>query len=508
MLAKKTKHYLLGIDVGTTGVKTMLIDLKGSVKAEAISEYGISMPRVLWAEQDPEEWWRATCESVDKALKLSGASRREIVSIGLTGQMHGLILLDKAGNVIRPCIMWNDQRAGRECDEIRETIGKERLLELTGNQVLPGFTAPKLLWVRNNEADIYKSAAKMLLPKDYIRFRFTGEYLSDVTDASGTALFDVCNRKWSGPVVKELGIQRSLLPDVTESIEISSRVSGEAAKETGLAEGTPVAGGAGDQAAQAVGAGIVRNGLCSVTIGTSGVVFVAYDKYVKEPEGRLHAFCHAIPGMWHLMGVMLSAGGSFKWYREVIGQAGYDELTDQAEGVVAGSDGLLFLPYLTGERTPYSDPLARGVFCGLTLRHGKAHMTRSVIEGVTFGLRDSLEIIYSMGCAIDEVRISGGGVRSALWRKIIADIFNMKVSFTNISQGAAYGVAIIAGVGVGAFDSIEGAVKEIVKEGMKLEPGKDAEVYQEYYEVYKALYPALRNEFSLLSTLAERNCKK
>lgn len=508
MRVKKTKHYLLGIDVGTTGVKAMLIDLKCSVKAEAISEYGISMPRVLWAEQDPEEWWSATCESVDKVLELSGATEREIVSIGLTGQMHGLILLDRAGKVIRPCIMWNDQRSGRECDEIRETIGKERLLELTGNQVLPGFTAPKLLWVRNNEADIYKSAAKVLLPKDYIRFRLTGEYLSEVTDASGTALFDVCNRKWSEPVVKELDIPKSLLPDVTESTEISSRVSGEAAKEISLAEGTPVAGGAGDQAAQAVGAGIVKNGLCSVTIGTSGVVFVAYDKYMKESKGRLHAFCHAIPGMWHLMGVMLSAGGSFKWYREVIGQAGYDELTDQAKGVAAGSDGLLFLPYLTGERTPYSDPLARGVFCGLTLRHGKAHMTRSIIEGVTFGLRDSLEIIYSMGCAIDEVRISGGGVRSALWRQIIADIFNIKVIFTNISQGAAYGAAIIAGVGAGVFDSIESAVKEIVKEEMKLEPGKDAAIYQEYYEVYKALYPALRNEFSILSTLAERNCKK
>ena len=508
------KNYLLGIDVGTTGAKTLLVDETGAVVAEALTEYPMFTPKPLWAEQNPEDWWRGTVQSIRKVLEQSGTKKEQIVCLGLTGQMHGLVLMDARGDVLRPCIMWNDQRTASQCAEITKEVGAQRILELTGNPLFPNFTAPKIAWVRQNEPEIFKRVVKVLLPKDYVRYRITGEFFSEVSDASGTSLFDVASRQWSDEMLKIFHIPRQWLPQVSESVEATATVSVQAANETGLLQGTPVVGGAGDQAAQAVGSGIVADGMSSVTIGTSGVVFVACKKYLREPEGRLHAFCHAVPGMWHFMGVMLSAGGSFRWYRDTLGELEkanakntganpYDLLTEAAAKVPAGSEGLIFLPYLSGERTPYPDPNARGVFFGLTLRHTKAHLTRSVIEGVTFGLRDSLELVRSLGLHISGIRVSGGGARSALWGQIIADIFNQDIFKVTVTQGAAYGAAILAGVGAGIFNRVEDACDRVIKVVDRTEPGPDAKVYAEYYQRYRALYPVLKEEFAKISALIQ-----
>jgi xylulokinase len=402
------KTYLLGIDVGTTGSKAVLIDTGGTVAAEATSEYPMSTPQPLWAEQDPNDWWTATIASIRQVLEQGGVQGAQVAGVGLTGQMHGLVLLDAGGDVLRPCIMWNDQRTAAQCAAITERVGAKKVLELTGNPVLPGFTAPKIAWVRDNEPQVYGRAAKVLLPKDYIRYRLTGEFFSEVSDSSGTSLFDVGRRQWSDEMLAALDVPRIWLPEVTESPVASAKVSAAAAEQTGLAAGAPVVGGGGDQAAQAVGTGIVEEGVVSATLGTSGVVFAASDTYRVEPQGRLHAFCHAVPGKWHLMGVMLSAAGSFRWYRDTLGDAEvarakrrkrdpYDLLTEAAAEVRPGCEGLLFLPYLSGERTPYADPHARGVFFGLTLRHKKAHLTRAVLEGVSYGMCDSLELMRDLG---------------------------------------------------------------------------------------------------------------
>src|SRR5512133_273115 len=378
--------YLLGIDVGTSGSKALLVGEDGALVASATIEYPLSTPRPLWAEQDPEDWWQATVTAIRRLLDSRVVLPNEIAGVGLTGQMHGLVLLNAAGAVLRPAILWNDQRTARECAEITQRVGAARLLQLTGNPVLPGFTAPKILWVREHEPDVYRRVAKILLPKDYVRYRLTGEFYGEVSDASGTSLFDVGRRAWSDEMLDALAIPRAWLPEVTESPVISARISPAGAAETGLLAGTPVAGGGGDQAAGAVGTGIVAEGTVSATIGTSGVVFAASDSYRVEPQGRLHAFCHAAPGMWLPMGVTLSAAGSFRWYRDTLGEMEkrraretgrdvYDLLTQRAARVPAGCEGLLFLPYLTGERTPYPDPNARGVFFGLTLRHTHDHLT-------------------------------------------------------------------------------------------------------------------------------------
>lgn len=508
------KRYLLGIDVGTTGAKALLMDETGAVVAEALTEYPMFTPKPLWAEQNPEDWWRGAVQSIRKVLEQSGTKGEQIACLGLTGQMHGLVLLDGRGDVLRSCIMWNDQRTASQCAEITKEVGPQRILELTGNPLFPNFTAPKIAWVRQNEPKIFKRVTKVLLPKDYVRYRLTGEFFSEVSDASGTSLFDVGNRQWSDEMLKIFHIPRQWLPQVSESVEATATVSAQAANETGLLQGTPVVGGAGDQAAQAVGSGIVADGMSSVTIGTSGVVFVACKKYLREPEGRLHAFCHAVPGMWHFMGVMLSAGGSFRWYRDTLGELEkasakntganpYDLLTEAAAKIPAGSEGLIFLPYLSGERTPYPDPNARGVFFGLTLRHTKAHLTRSVIEGVTFGLRDSLELVRSLGLHISGIRVSGGGARSALWGQIIADIFNQEILKVNVTQGAAYGAAILAGVGAGIFNRVEDACDRVIKVVDRTEPGPDAQIYTEYYQRYRALYPTLKEEFAKISALIQ-----
>lgn len=508
------EHLLLGIDTGTSGSKAVLTNVLGKVLATATAAYPIYTPYPLWAEQNPEDWWAATMQSVREVLARSNVDAAQIAGIGLTGQMHGLVLLDDQGKVLRPCIMWNDQRTGLQCEQITRTIGSEGLLGLIANPVLPGFTAPKILWVRENEPEVYGRIAHVLLPKDYVRYRLTGQFATEVSDASGTALLNVRERKWSSEMLDALEVPGRWLPEVHESVVPSAEISAEAAELTGLKAGTPVVGGGGDQAAQAVGSGIIREGIISVTLGTSGVVFAASEGFRLEPEGRLHAFCHAVPGRWHLMGVMLSAAGSFKWYMETLGQAEdevarrtgrdvYDILTEQAALAPAGCEGLIFLPYLTGERTPYPDPDARGVFFGLTLRHGKAHMTRSVLEGVAYGLRDSLELMRAMGLRITQVRASGGGAKSPLWRQILADVFESEIVLTNITEGAAYGAALLAGVGAGVFNSVEEACDTAVQVTDRVEPGLQRSAYAEYYAIYRSLYPALAPQFNQVTRATE-----
>jgi len=513
--ATNMPNYLLGIDVGTTGCKALLVAEDGRVAASTTSEYPMSTPQPLWAEQDPEDWWQVARRSIARVLTEAKATGSDVAGIGLTGQMHGLVLLDAHGDVLRPCIMWNDQRTAAQCEAITRQLGVKQLLELTGNVVLPGFTAPKIAWVRDNEPQVYSRIASVLLPKDYLRYRLTGALVSDVSDASGTSLLDVARRTWSSEMVRALSINANWLPQLTESPEVSAHVSKQAAAETRLVAGTPVVGGAGDQAAQAVGTGTVVEGIVSVTIGTSGVVFVSSDKYRCEPQGRLHAFCHAVPGKWHLMGVMLAAGGSFRWFRDTFcerereeakraGRDPYDLLTEAASKIPAGSEGLLFLPYLSGERTPYSDANARGVFFGLSLRHTRAHLARAVLEGVTFGLRDSLELVRALGIPTREVRATGGGASSGLWRQIVADIFASPIATVNVTEGAAYGAALLAGAGAGVYASVPEACQKVIRTRQQVSPGRDAQTYAALYERYRALYPALKNEFAALAdTLAK-----
>ncbi len=503
--------YFLGIDVSTTGAKALIIDEQGTVAASHTTEYPLSTPKPLWSEQDPHDWWNGTCASIKAALSKANLSGEAISAVGLTGQMHGLVMLDKSDHVLRPAILWNDQRTGPQCEEITAKVGGlDRLLALIGNQVLPGFTAPKIVGVRENEPAVYEKTAHVLLPKDYVRFLLTGEYATEVSDASGMSLLDVERRVWSQEMLSALAIPAVWLPTCTESDVVSGRISESAAKATGLKAGTPVVGGGGDQAAQAVGSGIVTSGVISVTSGTSGVVFAHSDHYAAEPQGRLHAFCHAVPGKWHYMGVMLSAGGSFRWLRDSIGDVEkaaaqligvdpYELLTQEAASAPVGSEGLLFLPYLTGERTPYPDPQARGAFVGLTLRHGKAHLVRSVLEGVSFGLRDSLELIKGLGVPITQVRASGGGARSVVWRQIQADVFGTELVLVNVTEGAAYGAALLAGVGAKAYRSVEEAVNATVKVTDRTAPiAANAQEYEKLYPAYRGLYPALKDTFHSL----------
>jgi xylulokinase len=509
-----TDRYLLGLDVGTSGAKALLIDEAGEVVASSTTEYPMFTPRPLWAEQNPEDWWQAAADSIREVLRR--VDPRDVVAVGLTGQMHGLVLLDASGKVLRPCIMWNDQRTGAQCVAITEKIGAHRLLELIGNPVLPGFTAPKILWVRENEPDVYPRIAHVLLPKDYLRYRLTGAFATEVSDASGTALLDVKRRRWSAEMLEAFDIPETWLPECFESSVVSAHVSQTAAAETGLPVGTPIVGGGGDQAAQAVGSGIVAEGIVSVTLGTSGVVFAASNSYRLEPEGRLHAFCHALPNRWHLMGVMLSAAGSFRWFRDALGQPEmaearatntdvYDLLTAEAASAPAGSEGLIFLPYLTGERTPYPDPDARGVYFGLTLRHHKPHLIRAVLEGVAYGLRDSLELMRALGVKIDQVRASGGGARSPLWREILADVFDSEIALVNVTEGAAYGAALLAGVGAGVYASVDEACARVIRVTDRVEPSENAAIYADYYPIYRALYPSLAPQFKAVSEVAARH---
>jgi xylulokinase len=495
--------YLLGIDVSTTATKALLMDSAGAVLAVASSEYPFSTPRPLWAEQDPALWWDGAVASIRRVLAEAQADPADIAAVGLTGQMHGLVLLDGEGAVLRPAILWNDQRTGAQCDEMRLRLGRERLIQITGNDALAGFTAPKILWVREHEPQLYARARHVLLPKDYLRYRLTGEYAMDKADGAGTVLMDLRQRDWSRFVLEALEIPVEWMPPLFEGPEITGRLSAAAAQATGLKAGTPVVAGGGDQAAQAVGVGAVNQGIVALTLGTSGVIFASTDQAIIEPIGRLHAFCHAVPGRWHLMGVMLSAAGSLRWHRDTFAPgAGYDALLAPAEAVPAGSDGLLFLPYLTGERTPYPDPLARGGFVGLTVRHTLPHLTRSVLEGVAFGLRDSFELLRQAGLSeVRQVRVSGGGARSLLWRQILADVLQVELVTVNTTEGAAYGAGLLAGVGAGVWPEVGAACAATVCLTGQVTPNAaTGERYESLYQQYRALYPALRPTFQGLAT--------
>jgi len=499
----------LGLDVGTGGCKAVLIDRAGRVLADATSAYGLSTPRPQWSEQDPHDWWGGAVAAIAAVLAAAGRSGPDVAAVGLTGQMHGLVLLDEAGAVLRPAILWNDQRCAAECEAIHERVGRDRLIAISGKPALPGFTAPKILWVRRHEPHVFAAASTMLLPKDYVRLRLTGARRTDVADASGTSLLDIAQRRWSDEMLDALEVPRRWLPEVDESPVAAAAVSAEAAALTGLVAGTPVAAGAGDQAAEAVGCGIIEPGTVSVSIGTSGVVFAAAAAPGTDPEARLHGYAHAVPGRWHVMGVMLSAGGSLRWYRDTIAPGEpYDRLLDGAAGVPPGCEGLYFLPYLTGERSPHPDPHARGAFVGLTLRHGRDHLTRAVLEGVTFGLRDSLELVRRHLGPVTRVRVSGGGTRSELWRRLMADVFGAEVATVNAVHGAAFGAALLAGVAGGAWADVPAAVGHVVREMAVIEPGPQLAAYDAHYARYRALYPALVGEFRGISAVIEPSLPK
>jgi xylulokinase len=472
---------LVGIDVGTTGVKALAIDADGAVLARAERGYPLSMPRPGWAEQDPGLWWEAS----EAALGELRATVGTPTGIGLSGQMHGLVALDSGERVLRPAILWNDQRTAVECAEIERAIGLERLIELTGNRALPGFTAPKLLWLRRHEPEAYERIAHVMLPKDYVRLRLCGERATDVADASGTLLLDVAQRRWSAEVLGALELDGAWLPDALESPTVSGMTS----------DGVPVAAGAGDQAAGALGVGVDQPGPLSVVLGTSGVVFAALERFAADPQARLHAFCHAVPGTWHVMGVMLSAAGSLRWLRDAAAPGvPYDELLTGAASWPAGTEGLLFLPYLAGERTPHADPDARGAFVGLSVRHDRGALVRAVLEGVAFGLRDSLDLISSMGVGPELARVSGGGARSEEWLRIVASVLEVPLERVAVDEGAAFGAAILGGVAAGAWPDVHAAVAATVHAGERIEPVAEwVPIYREQRERYRALYPALHS---------------
>lgn len=493
----------IGIDSSTTATKALLIDGAGQVLGVASAQYQYQTPYPLWSEQDPSLWTAATAESLLTLLAQTGVDPAAIRGIGLTGQMHGLVLLDKDHKVLRPSILWNDQRTGAECDEIREIVGKSRLIDMTGNDALTGFTASKIMWVKNKEPDLYNKIATILLPKDYVRFFLTGELALDRAGGAGTQLFDLRQRNWSTELLDLLGIDQGWLPPTFEGTQQTGTLSQAAAEATGLRAGIPVFAGGGDQAASAVGTGAVRQGVVSMSVGTSGVLFASTDKPLIEPDGRLHAFCHAVPEKWHLMGVMLSAAGSLRWHHDTHApQTDYAGFTGPAEGVPAGSEGLLFLPYLTGERTPHPDPLARGAFVGLTVRHTQSHMTRAVMEGVAFGMRDMFELMRGIGLEnIDQVRISGGGSRNRLWRQIMADVLNTTIVTVNTAEGAAFGAALLAAVGAGQWSSVSEGTDAVVQLTGSVAPSTDVSRYSDYYELYRALYPVLKPTFDQLAAL-------
>jgi xylulokinase len=457
---------LVGLDVGTTGVKAIAITPEGEVLASAQQGYSLSTPHPGWSEQDPDDWLRAS----ETALARLGVESRRI---GFSGQMHGLVCLDERDRVLRPAILWNDQRTGAECAEIEQLVGLERLVSLTGNRALPGFTAPKLLWLRRHEPDVYRSIRRVTLPKDYVRFRLTGEWVIDAADASGTLLFDVAHRRWSDDVLSALEVPHDWLPPVYESTEIA---------------------GAGDQQAAALGVGVIEPGVVSVVLGTSGVVLAALSAFAHDPQARVHAFCHALPETWEAMGVMLNAAGSLRWFRDALAPgASFAELTAEAGRWSPAVEGLTFLPYLQGERTPHADPDARGAFAGLSLRHDRGALVRAVLEGVAYALRDSLELLRELGVTPEKGRVSGGGARSRLWLEIVASVLGLPVELTAVEEGSAYGAALLAGVAGGAFADAREAVAACVRAGPAVEPNPDwARAYEEGYARFRSLYPAVR----------------
>jgi xylulokinase len=490
---------LVGLDVGTSGARAIVVDEEGNVVAEASADYPLMSPRPGWSEQDPEDWWRSAKEALGK---VSAGVDDEIVGLGLTGQMHGSVFLDSADEVIRSALLWNDQRTGRQCGKITEVVGEERLISIAGNPAIIGFQAPKILWLRDEEPENFSRVARVLLPKDYVRLRLTGEYATDTSDAAGMLLLDVRARSWSPEILEALEIPREWMPGVYEGPEKTGELREDVAGELSLPPGIPVAAGGGDNAAAAVGVGVVESGLLSSSVGTSGVLFATSEEFTPDPSGRIHAFCHAVPGEYHLMGVTLSAGGSLSWWRDVTGE-GYDELVEAASGIGPGAEGLIFLPYLIGERTPHLDPRARGGFFGLTARHGSPHMTRAVMEGVVFSLRDSLEIMRELDVTIEQVRATGGGARSPLWRQLQADVYGVPVHRTTADEGPAHGAALLAGVAAGVYRDVGEACSTVQLREEVTEPQPErTRVYEELYEVYRSLYPAHRDALHRLSELA------
>jgi xylulokinase len=501
-----------GIDIGTSGTKTLAINEAGKILSEATELYPSYHPKPLWSEQDPEDWWQATVKTVRAVVKKAKLKPADVRAIGLSGQMHGSVFLDKSNKVVRRALLWNDQRTAAECDEIeRRAGGRRELIQMVANPALTGFTAPKILWLRNKEPKNFAKTVKVLLPKDDVRRRLTGEFATDVSDASGMLLLDVAKRDWSKPLLSKLELDESLLAKCYESEEVTGKLTRETAKELGLTTDCAVVGGAGDQAAGAVGNGIVNRGTLSTSIGTSGIMFVHSDEVQIDPGGRLHTFCHAVHGKWHMMGVSLSGGGSLQWFRNMLCHAEvaaakkkksnvYDLITKEAQAVPPGSEGLFFLPYLSGERTPHADPDARACFIGLTLKHGRGHMVRAIMEGVAYAMRDSLAIIREMNVPVRQIRASGGGSKSQLWRQIQADVFGQKVVTINAEEGPAYGVALLAAVGGGAFKDIAEACSTTIRV-VKDTPSKKSAIdaYDRGFPIYQQLYRSLKNDFKQIA---------
>ena len=495
---------ILSVDVGTSGTKALAVDALGRVVRTAHSEYPFESPQSGWAEQAPNLWYEGTLRAVTSLLAGSEVEADDVVAIALAGQMHGLVALDADQQVVRPAILWNDQRSALQCKEYTERLGRSFLLEHTGNLMLPGFTVPKLLWMRSNEPEAFAAIRHVLLPKDYVRFRLGKRLISDVSDASGTGVFDCGRRRWSQAMLEALELPVEWWPETAESAEVVDQLNDTAARETGLRAGIPLIAGAGDQAASGVGMGITGEGLVSATIGTSGVVFASSDTWRYPEDGSLHAFCHALPDTWHLMGVMLSAGGSYDWFcRQLMpdvmersrseGRDPFEDITEQASRIPPGADGLMFLPYLSGERTPHVDPNARGSFVGLTPHHGRGHLARAVVEGAIFGLGDCLELITSMGIQPDSVRLSGGAAASALWQSICADVFGCPTVCTATSEGTAFGAAILGGTGAGLWPDVRTACEEVVAETDRTLPSEDTRQYAALHRRFAALYPALKD---------------
>lgn len=485
-------EYLIGLDIGTSAVKGILIDEKGNLEGEASSPYSVSNPKAGWSEQDPEDWWQATLEVLKELQSIASNKSGDLAAISFSGQMHSSVFLDKDNNVIRPAILWSDTRTSAECKEIEDSLGgRGKLVEMTGNKALEGFTAPKVLWLKNNEPENYKKLESLLLPKDYIRFKLTGKKAMDLSDAAGTLMLDVKNKSWHKELLEKLGIDEKILPLLVESTAVAGKITKKASKLTGIAEGTPVVAGGADNACGAAGSGMVEEGQVMVSIGSSGVILAPADKYQAVPEGKLHMFNHSAKGKYYYMGVMLAAGQALSWYMDNVlpEDWDYEKLNAETTKIPAGSENLIFLPYLNGERTPHADASARAVFFGLSALHDRAHMARAVMEGVTFGLRDSLELIKENGIDIKTVRATGGGAKSRVWQQIIADIFNTPVEILEIEEGPAYGAALIAGVGVNIYSNLEKANQELIKVKKIIEPKTNNAIeYNRIYQIYKELY--------------------
>ncbi|MBQ8448211.1 MAG: xylulokinase [Clostridia bacterium] len=505
--------YVIGIDLGTSGTKTVLFDEAGKILASALEEYPMYQPQNGWAEQNPEDWKNAAINTIRAVTEKSGVAKEDIVGLGISGQMHGLVMLDEAGEVIRNSIIWCDQRTAAECEEIEALVGRERLIEITANPALTGFTASKIMWVKNHEPENFAKCAHILLPKDYVRFVLTGEYATEVSDASGMQLLDVAGRCWSDEVLEKLGIDKNMLGKVYESPEITGYITEEAAALTGLATTTAVVGGAGDNAAAAIGTGTVKDGDAFTTIGTSGVVFAHTKEMVFDKGGRVHTFCCAVPGEWHVMGVTQGAGLSLKWYRDNFcgdiiesakkeGKSPYAVMDKMAEDAGISARKLLFLPYLMGERTPHLDPNARGAFFGLSAIHDRGDMIRAIMEGVSYSLEDCLSVLNEMGVKPEKMLACGGGGTSALWRSMLADIYGMDVSTVDSKEAPALGVAILAMVGTGIYASVPEACEKILKIKTTTAPvAENTEKYKKVYAVYKALYPHLKADYESLASL-------